>query len=87
MTMSEITPLRMFCVGPLLDRYLLSPYTFSSEAFFLNSSFIGTRTIFRKITISTKCTIGAIYLTAQQYFKITIYQPTTYFAPTIVQNS
>ena len=38
MTMSEITPLLMFCVGPLLDRYLLSPYTFSSEAFLLEST-------------------------------------------------
>jgi hypothetical protein len=50
-------------------------------------SFIGTCTIFRKTTISTKCTIWAIYLAAQQYFKITICQPITYFTPIIVQNS
>jgi hypothetical protein len=52
-----------------------------------NSSFIGTCTIFRKTTNSTKCTIWAIYLAAQQYFKITICKPTTYFTPIIVQNS
>ena len=61
------------CSVALLRRYSLS--------------FISTCTIFRKTTISTKCTIWAIYLAAQQYFKITIYQPTTYFTPIIVQNS